>query len=131
MARRILDTNVLIGHWRRCRAQTNHPTADNAERWGEELVRLYNSNLIVTPVRLEFLAGTRSAEELQLADAYLLQFFLADEGRIAEEDWKGAERLSRRVPRDGSPRHLGDCLIRAIANRLRLEVFSLDSSFPT
>jgi hypothetical protein len=34
------------------------------------------------------------------------------------------------VPRNGKPRQLGDCLIRAIAARLKYDVQTVDGSFP-
>ena len=40
-----------------------------------------------------------------------------------------AKRLAERVPRDGRRRQLGDCLVQAIANRLRYEVFAIDTFF--
>ena len=91
---------------------------------------MYQSNAIVTPVFLEFIGGVRSAAELQLAETYLNQFHVVDNGKVLEEDWQEAERIARRVPRDGTPRQLGDCLIRAIANRLRYDVSTIDQRFP-
>jgi predicted nucleic acid-binding protein len=38
--------------------------------------------------------------------------------------------LVRRVPPDGSRRQMGDCLIRAIADRLNAEVLTRDAGFP-
>jgi len=49
---------------------------------------------------------------------------------VLPQDWEEAVRLAQRVSRVPVPRDLGDCLIRAIADRLRFQVFSLDESFP-
>ena len=87
-------------------------------------------NAIVTPVRLEFLAGTRSRDEQVLAEAYLGQFHVLDNGDVVKDDWLAAERIARRAPRDGKARDLGDCMIRAIAERLRYEVRTSDTAFP-
>lgn len=76
----------------------------------------------MTPVVVEFLAGVQSAGELALARAFLAQFTVIDSGRILPEDWEETERLAARVPRDGKPRHLGDCLIRALAKRLKYDI---------
>ena len=51
-------------------------------------------------------------------------------GNVTTADWQEAIRIARRVPRNRKPRQLGDCLIRAIANRLRYKVETLDADFP-
>ena len=84
----------------------------------------------MTPVYIEFLGGARSAAELKLYVEYLKSFDVLDKHRIAPEDCQEAIRIAQRVPRSGSPRQLGDCLIRAIANRLNADVFTLDREFP-
>jgi len=94
------------------------------------LVEAHNSNAVLTPVYIEFIAGVRSNAELRLAEVYLKQFDVIDKRSILKQDWEEAERLVRRVPRNGKPRHLVDCLIRAIANRLNKDVFTLDQTFP-
>lgn len=93
-------------------------------------MRLYDTDAIVTPIRIEFVAGTRTAHELRLARAYLANFRAIDGGRILAEDWIEAHRIAERVPRDGKPRQLGDCLIAAIAKRLRYDVEAKDRAFP-
>ena len=130
MRRRILDTCVLIGHWRRKQSRLRPTSQADVAAWADELVQLYDTNAIVTPVRLEFLAGTRSRDELVLAEAYLGQFHVIDNGDVVKDDWLAAERIARRAPRDGKARDLGDCLIRAIAERLRYEVRTSDTAFP-
>jgi predicted nucleic acid-binding protein len=81
------------------------------------------------PVYIEFLAGVRNSVELQLATAYLKEFEILDNGTVEKADWSEAERVARRVPQDGRPRQLGDCLIRALAKRLRGDVATLDLRF--
>ena len=85
----------------------------------------------MTPVYIEFVAGARTAVELELSRAYLAGLEIVDAGRILKEDWEKARQLAERVPRDGKPRQLGDCLIRAIALRLKYyDVLTADDSFP-
>ncbi len=128
--RRFLDTSWLIKHWLDCggRRPADKTTSD-AEEWARKLVELRRTNITVTPVVVEFLAGVRSAEELKLARAYLAQLRVIDEGAVLVEDWEKAKRLAERVPRDGKPRQLGDCLIRALAQRLKYDVDTLDRRF--
>jgi predicted nucleic acid-binding protein len=99
----------------------------DAAEWAANLIETYSTNVIVTPVYVEFVAGTRSAAELVIARAYLAELRVLDKGSILERE---ARRLAERVPRDGKPRQMGDCLIKAIANRFRYEVFSNDQGFP-
>lgn len=131
MSARILDTSVLLRHWHRCCTPplTDH-TPQDAERWGKDAIRLFRSACIVTPVYVKIIVGTRSADELRLTEQYLAQFEIVDQGSITEADWEQARRIARRVPRSGKPRHLGDCLIRSVANRLRRKVYTLDQDFP-
>lgn len=129
--RRVLDTSVLIGAWQRGRGKgplSNDPGV--IRQWAEQIILLYRSDAIVTPVVVEFIAGVRSSAELRLAHIFLDRFRSIDSGNISPEDWLEARRLAERVPRDGRPRQLGDCLIRAIARRLKHDVVSLDLTFP-
>jgi predicted nucleic acid-binding protein len=130
---RLLDTCILIGHWQRCRSKLQSRQLDGVivERWADELIRNYSTNKIATPVRLEFLAGTKTGTELKLADLYLKRFQVVDNGEITKRDSHHAERLARRIPRDGTRRHLGDCLIGAIADRLGYDVITSDKRFWT
>lgn len=130
MTKRLLDTSVLIAHWRRCAAGSLlSKSEDDARRWARTLVELHQTGLIATPVVVEFLAGTRSGHELKLARAYLGELEVVDEGRVSEKDWETATRYAERVLRDGKPGQLGDCLVKAIADRLKCDVFSLDEAF--
>jgi predicted nucleic acid-binding protein len=131
MERRTLDTSALIRHWHRCRTRplSDYLPADTVV-WAKQLIALHQTNAITTPVYVEFLAGVTSEHEFRLAKAYLEQFHCVDGGRIPPEDWKEAIRLAQRVPPSGKPRQLGDCLIRAIARRLRYRVRTYDQDFP-
>jgi predicted nucleic acid-binding protein len=131
MKRQILDTSVLIHHWRRRSAGSlGTSTPRDARRWATDLIQIEETDAIVSPVALEVLCGVRDAHELRLSTAFIAQFRLADGGKVTPEDWTEARRLAVRIPRDGRPRQLGDCLIRAIANRLRLQIRSFDTGMP-
>lgn len=131
--RKVFDTSMLIWAWHRQRG--HRPIAgvpeSEARSWPDELTDLYATDAIVTPVRIEFLAGVRDAHELRLARAFMERFRTIDDGHVLAGDWAHAERLAERVPRDGRPRQLGDCLIRAIAARLRHDVLTRERHFPT
>ena len=133
MPRRVLDSNVLINHWgfRRQRRQFEDIAEDEAREWARQLIALHTTNAIATPIYIEYLVGQPTAQAVKLAEAYLGEFDVVDRGKILEEDWKDAIRIARRVPPRGNLRQLGDCLIRAICNRLRYEVVSTDAAFPT
>lgn len=131
MSARVLDTNVLISFWKRNQAQLKAiPSPAVAREWGEWLAAQHEQSGVLTPIYLEFICGCASAQELAAAEAYLACFDNFDGGRILEIDWQMAERSARRITRDGKPRHLVDCLIAAIARRLKKEVFTLEASFP-
>jgi predicted nucleic acid-binding protein len=131
MKRTVLDTSVLIRFWRsRAHGSLVRRTPDDAGRWAERFIDLYDTNAIVTPVYLELVAGVSDRHELRLTLAFLSRFDRIDEGNITRSDWEEALRIARRVPRNRKPRHLGDCLIRAIANRLRYTIVTLDADFP-
>jgi predicted nucleic acid-binding protein len=130
MARRLLDTSILLSHWNRVRGDLSEKSADDARDWARELIKLRRGVAIATPVVLEVLGGVRSSHELSLTLAYLGEFKVIDGGKIPKEDWDAAQRIAARVPPDGRRRDLGDCLIRAIANRLHHEVDTPDGGFP-
>jgi predicted nucleic acid-binding protein len=131
MRRQLLDSNLLIRHWRLSkRGDLANKTRADATRWASELIENRQSRLIATPVVIEFLAGVQSSHELELARAYLNEFDVIDEGEIPKADWDEARRLAQRVPAGGGPRQLGDCLLRAIAIRFRCGVDTRDKRFP-
>ncbi|MDB5330059.1 MAG: hypothetical protein JWP03_1210 [Phycisphaerales bacterium] len=132
MAKRALDTNILINHWLRvskgCRPR--EIDARQAGRWGRELMELQRAGAILTPIYIEYVCGQGSAHEVNLARTYLKPFEIADEGHILPKDWENARKIAERVPRDGLRRQLGDCLIRAICVRLNLEFITAERRFP-
>jgi predicted nucleic acid-binding protein len=131
MERIVLDTSVLLRYWRQRQARSSSPlTASAVRRWARALIDQYHTDAIVTPVYIEVVAGVRNKQELQLTLAYLGSFQGIDHGHILPEDWKNAIRLAQRVPGKGQPRDLGDCLIRAISDRLRHIVKTHDRDFP-
>jgi len=98
--------------------------------WAEKLIANHGSRRIVTPVYIEMVAGATGSDELKLTHAYLDPFEMVDEGKIPKEDWDEAKRIAQRVAPKGGKRQLGDCLVRAIANRLNCDVLTLDGTFP-
>lgn len=128
----VLDTSVLIRHWRNCRV--GQPLIDvnpvQAEEWARKLIQIEQADSIVTPVYLEFVSGARDRTELHLARAYLKPFSILDRGTITAADWNEARRLAERIPPSGRPRDLGDCLIKAVATRLGFEVRTFDTGMP-
>ncbi|MGH7140595.1 MAG: PIN domain-containing protein [Pirellulales bacterium] len=132
MRRRVLDTQVLIQFWLDCLAAARRdPTDSDVSEWADDLIALYSTDVIVTPVYIEMVAGAQSKRELNLKRSYLARFRILDRGKILDRDWVEARRLAERVPRDGKRRQLGDCLIKAIANRFGYDVFSHDQGFPS
>ena len=105
-------------------------TAGNAVEWARRLITIHDTNAIVTPVYIEFAAGVRNSAELELTRAFLDQFDVIDGGRITVEGWQETRRLAQRIPPNGKPRQLGDCLIAAIGKRLHYEVIRFDKGFP-
>ncbi|HMP08501.1 MAG TPA: PIN domain-containing protein [Lacipirellulaceae bacterium] len=127
MARRILDTNILVSYWNKRFHEHKRPCAiEDARGWARELIKTMGSNAIVSPVQIEVLAGTTTHEKLQLTRAFLGEFAVLDEGRISLADWQAARNYAERIPQNAKPRDLGDCLIHALADRLHLEVLSGD-----
>src|SRR5438270_1070740 len=130
MERRVLDTSILIRHWRTCRVKARGEITTAVVRmWARKLIILYDSDAIVTPVYIEMIAGVTNRRELLLTLAFLREFRCIDEKRIPQHDWDEAIRLAQRVPRTATPRQLGDCLIHAICKRLRHQVATHDTHF--
>ncbi|MBM4071920.1 MAG: type II toxin-antitoxin system VapC family toxin [Planctomycetes bacterium] len=130
MRRVILDTSVLVRHWRKCIGDSleDKKPAD-AVRWANQLVEIEDTDAILSPISIEMLAGVSSQHELRLTRAFLRRFRIVDGGQILAEDWVESRKLAERIPRDGKPRHLGDCLIQALANRLKYQVRTFDKRF--
>jgi predicted nucleic acid-binding protein len=131
MLRAVLDTSVLIRFWRRkvSRRKLADISPREVQAWAGELTARYG-NIILTPVAIEFVAGATSAAELKLFLEFLSAFEAIDERRILSQDWAEAQRRAQRVPRNKKPRQLGDCLIAAIAHRLKMDVITHDEDFP-
>lgn len=128
MKPRVLDTNILIeiwhGRWRGGKpVRTEELAAEEPRKW----LKKYPNDGILTPVRLEFLGGVRDKDELRLADIFLAEFPLFDDGEVLNQDWQEAERLARRVPRNGRARGAVDCLIAAICKRLNADLSTNDT----
>jgi predicted nucleic acid-binding protein len=129
--RTVLDTSVLIRHWHRSVSRHfERLTSDDARKWARDLTEIEEPDAVVTPVVLEIICGVRNARELRLTRAYLEEFRIVDGGKVTVEDWNEARRLAQRIPRDGRPRQLGDCLIRAIARRFKYLVRTFDTGMP-
>ena len=128
---KLLDTSVLIHFWQRQikNLPLDRASAADARKWAEALERVYQTRMIVTPVKVEFLVGVRSQHEFELAQAYLDHFRILDGHRVTPEDWEVAIQFAQRVPPDGKPRQLGDCLIRALAKHFNHDVETHDSRF--
>src|ERR1017187_2949364 len=105
MRRFLLDTSVLVRHWRGCR--TGKKSAEikegDAELWARRLIEIEDTNAIATPVLLEYLCGVRDQLELGLARAYLKPFRSVDKGKTLVADWRGAQRLAQRGPQNRQP----------------------------
>jgi len=132
MRHNVLDTTILIAHWRRRRLARPLTELDEAEveRWTRQLIEIKKSDATVTPVLLEFLCGVGDKREMIMARAFLKPFKAIDDRRTLQRDWQEAQRLAERVPANRRPRDLGDCLIRAIAQRLNHDVRTLDTGMP-
>jgi predicted nucleic acid-binding protein len=133
---KILDTSILIHHWHQAlqRARTspsaNRTGEQTVRSWARDLARVRQSKAILTPIYIEFMAGAKSAKDIRLFRSYLSEFVILDDGKVFKTDWDVALQIAERVPPDGKPRQLGDCLIRALARRLNCEVVSKDVAFP-
>ena len=127
MPKRLFDTSILIDH---INAFPNKDAMTEAalRTWGGNLIEMHSTNWICSPVVIEVLAGTRNKRELALHRAYLSAFAIIDEGKIPPMDWQKAQHWAQRVPdnRHVRARSLGDCLIRAIAERLHCDVLASD-----
>jgi len=145
MPSRLFDTNVLIKQLKKLR-QTS--TQAGAVQLAGELIEVYKTNAIVSPVEIEILAGVRDPRELDLTQAFLACFEVIDQQKIPPKDWQEAKRHAKRVveydrevPRKGRKRKreqyprtemrkLGDSPILAIAKRLQRDIISNDKDIP-
>ena len=131
MRGKIFDTNKLIKQWRRSRKRplVDYTRAD-AESWARELIGIYQTNSILTPVYLEVVGGVVDRHEMELTKAFLSKFLILDEGRILPEDWTKARQLAERIAPGSRPRGAIDCLIKAIAIRMKCELLTDDGGMP-
>ena len=125
MAKRVLDTNILVTGFRELQPYASRRPAD-AERQAQGLLKSRDADGIVSPVEVEFLCGIVDRHQMELAEAYLEQFPVLDRGLTPVEDWSEARRLAKHIGYQAQPRDLGDCLITAIAARLRAEIVTDD-----
>ena len=132
MPKAILDTNVLISHWRKQRSKlSGRPVKkEDCAAWARELIDFRRSGAIVEPVYIEFICWARTKDELELLEEFLRYFDRVDRGRVLPEDWERAKDYARKLGWLKLERQLGDCLIRAIADRLRADVITADRGFP-
>jgi predicted nucleic acid-binding protein len=125
MGKRCLDTNILINHFLRLRPLGNKTVRD-AEAWAHALISERSANVILSPMVIEFLCGILDQNEVDLREAYLKPFLVMDRQRITVGDWREARRIAKYAGAQAKRRSLGDCLITAIADRLKLEIISED-----
>ena len=125
MPKRILDTNRLINQFRLLQPYSSRKAAD-AIRCAKELIELFGTNAIVSPIEIEVLAGVNNAQEMELTLVFLEQFQIVDDRRILPEDWMEARRIAKHIGPASKPRDLGDCLIDAIARRLKYDFSTTD-----
>ncbi|HET6572946.1 MAG TPA: PIN domain-containing protein [Fimbriiglobus sp.] len=123
----MIDHNVVLGNWHG-RGPGRKPvrSEETARQAARSWLREHPEDGLVTPVRLEFIAGTKDREEQRLGDLFLGEFPLFDDGRILPEDWGAAERFARRIRGTGGARGVIDCLILALCVRLHADLYSLD-----
>ncbi len=133
MRLRVIDSNILLALWHgRYPSPTTlkvrtRPTAKLvAAAW----LKIYPGDGVLTPIRLELTGGGLDRAAVQLTDYFLDLFPLFDGGDVRREDWDTASRLARRVPFEPRPRGAVDCLIRAICQRLRLDLETQDTGVP-
>jgi len=127
----VIDTNQLIRLWRGgppapAPVRSEQAARDAAAAW---LARDQGDGLVM-PVRLELLGGARDKDEVRLTEYFLDLFPLFDGGTVLPEDWAEAVRLAKRVPHNDRPRGAMDCIIRAICNRLGLDLQTADAGMP-
>ncbi len=131
MSERIIDTSVFVKFWRRqCTSMGRSPTSDEARSWAEELKQLRGSRTTVSPVLIEFLAGSGNAAEAEAYRAFMGGFSILDTEGITRHDIQTARHYAERIPSNRRPRDLGDCLIRALADRFHTDVDTHDSGLP-
>ena len=128
MKNRVLDTCILIDIWHgrsasKIRVRSDETAREAAQTW----LKKFPNDGILTPIRLEFVGGTKDKDDLRLADIFLTEFELLDEGSVLVEDWREAERRARWIREKGRTRGALDSLIRAICDRLNADLYTHDT----
>jgi predicted nucleic acid-binding protein len=126
MATRILDAEVLISHYNK---MTKSKSVEAVKAHARQLIKIQETNWILSPIRIEFLCGALSSDEFKFYSAYLEPFEVLDERKIPSQDWSEAERRAKWIKDPRRRRKLGDCLIKAIAKRLHAEFVTRDRDF--
>ncbi|WP_145281385.1 PIN domain-containing protein [Pirellulimonas nuda] len=136
VADRILDTSVLIQFWATKRPSPGYcPTQKEAAEWAADLIQTHGTRSLVTPVCIEMLAGCTNSDSLLATRAFLAAFEVVDDGSLSKETVVLATSIAERIPHGGRrqdvrKRDLGDCLIRALADRHSRDVLTLDRGMP-
>ncbi len=81
MKNRVIDTNILIDIWHgrspsKIRVRSDETAHEAAKAW----IKKYPNDAILTPIKLEFLGGTKDKDDLRLADIFLTEFEILDGG---------------------------------------------------
>ena len=133
MRQRVIDSNVLIGLWHGRRpspVKVKVRSRAEARLVADAWLKIYPGDGVLTPIRLELIGGGLDRAGVELTVFFLDLFLVFDGGEVRREDWDAALRLARRVPFEPRPRGAVDCLIRAICQRLDLELKTFDTGVP-
>ena len=133
MRPRVIDSNILLALWHghypsptKVKVRTKSTAKLVVKAW----LAINPTDGVLTPIRLELVGGGLHRDQVKLTDYFLDLFPLFDDGDVRREDWDAALRLARRVPFEPRPRGAVDCLIRAICQRLGLQLKTLDTGVP-
>jgi predicted nucleic acid-binding protein len=129
----VIDSNILLALWHgrfpsptKVKVRTKRTAKLVVLAW----LKINPGDGVLTPIRLELVGGGLDRDAVRLTDYFLDLFPLLDGGDVRREDWDAASRLARRVPFAPRPRGAVDCLIRAICQRLGLQLETLDTGLP-
>lgn len=128
MKNRVLDTCILLDIWHgRSPSKIRVRSDAEARSAPKEWLKKYPNDAILTPIRLEFLGGTRDKDDLRLADVFLDEFAVIDHKKVLHQDWDEAERIARRIRDLGRSRGAIDSLVRAICKRINADLYTVDT----
>src|SRR5438874_450153 len=96
MLRRVLDTNILIAHFRGLQPYGGK-RPEHARDKARVLIRDRETDAIVSPVEIEFLVGVVDRHEMVLAEAFLAEFRIIDGYSTSPQDWEEARRVAKHV----------------------------------